>query len=97
MDRKKLEKLYSKEGLTMDQIAERLKITKSTVRYWLIKYGIPIRKWGKEKKFDISSDELMELYLIKKISAPRIAKKKGCSVSTIYSLLKQFSIPRRRA
>jgi transposase-like protein len=95
MDKQTLEKLYIREKLSMLKIALKFKITTGTVRYWLIKYEIPIRKWGKEKEFDISSDELVDLYLIKKMSAIKIARKKGCSPSLVYALLKNFSISRR--
>lgn len=95
MKKEDLKRLYITENMTMEKIAEKFGVTKGNIRYWLLKYGIPIKKWGKLKKFVITEQELTDLYLIKHLSAPKIARKKGCSPSLIYQHLKNYSIPRR--
>lgn len=53
-----LRRLYVDEGLSVRQIAKKLKTSPSNVHYWLNDYGIPMRAWGRqvqsEAPFDVS-------------------------------------------
>jgi len=95
IDKETLKNLYLKKDYSMEKISKILKVSKNKVRYWLIKHKIPIKKIGRKRGIEIPFEELEYLYLIKKLSCAKIAKKYGCSTSKIYLLLKKFSIPRR--
>lgn len=70
--KKKIEKLYC-EGLNPREIGDKMDLTSSKVKSYLIHNGIWIQMTSLEKK------ELKDLYQIQKLSIREIAKIKGCS------------------
>lgn len=44
-----LRELYERDGLTVDQVAERLGVTKGTVSRWMARVGIEARFLGPRK------------------------------------------------
>lgn len=83
--KKKIEKLYC-EGLNPREIGDKMDLTSSKVKSYLIHNGIWIQMTSLEKK------ELKDLYQIQKLSIREIAKIKGCSTKKIQTALKQFKI-----
>lgn len=57
-EKKLLKKLYIDEKKSLRELAELFNTTKVTVRNRLLKYGIPIRKRGRElKQFKIEVED----------------------------------------
>jgi predicted DNA-binding protein YlxM (UPF0122 family) len=83
-----LRKLYWEEGLSINQIAEKLKVSHSVIFCWMKRLGIPRR----HRRPDITKSLLEELYLKKKLSMYKIAYLLDTTYPTIWKKLKKFDI-----
>ncbi len=97
--REELKKLYIENELSSSKIAKIYRCSPQTIRTFLKKYRIRIRTKSEARrllfKINIPKKELKSLYLEKKISSTKIAKKFHCSPSFIRKKLKEFNIPIR--
>ena len=89
-----LRRLYSEDNLSLRQLASRLSVSPQAVRNWLVDAGIPRRPpTGPEHDPDLP--ELIALYA-EGWTGPELARRFGCSTTTIYSRLDRAGVPRRR-
>jgi len=86
-----LEKLYWREGLSINQVAKKLKVSHSVIFYWMKRLGIPRR----HRRPDITKSLLEELYIKKKLSMYKIADLLDTTYPTIWKKLKKFDIKSR--
>lgn len=95
---KKYDKIITKRFLikeyiikkkSMKEIALNLNCSHATIRNYLIKFNIKIRK---QKKVCITKNELEKLYLKDRISSLKIAKIFNCSSQTIQDKLHKYKI-----
>ena len=89
--RDQLHSLYIDQRLSARQIAELLGGHEANVRYWLKKYGIPLRVGGNTLR-DFDERPMRKLYLTKKMPIRLIAEKLGVPVSFVYNRLKRSGI-----
>ncbi len=94
LNKQLLSDLYIKEKKTTREIGKILKCCASTVAEYLHKYHIIVRSIGK-KKLNLNRKLLYKLYIDEKESMSQIAKKLGCSISTIWIYLCQYGITLR--
>jgi len=89
-----LRQLYHDEGLSLNEVAEVLGTTKSTVIRWMNHHDIERRSrqcpWDGEPWQD--EETLRQLYVEEGMSQPQIAEKFGCSNKTISRWMKKFDI-----
>lgn len=88
-DREQLKKLYEDDGLKMEQIADRLGVSRSTVRYQLIQAGIPLHE-----RQAIERDEVKKLYE-GGLSPYQIAQELGHSQAGIRLVIKEMGLKTR--
>lgn len=89
-----LRRLYSNEGLTLRQLAERYSVTRQAVQQWLVAAGIPRRRpAAPDNDPDVAT--LIALYA-EGWSGPELARRFGCSSTTVYGRLERAGVPRRR-
>jgi DNA-binding CsgD family transcriptional regulator len=96
LSRELLERLYSIERLTTEEIAENLGCGASTILRALHDYGIPIRTKS-DYRMEFSRDELERLYLEEGYSEDEIGRMFNCNGWTIGRRLKELGIPTRPA
>ena len=96
---KKLRELYWQRKMSSPEIAKIYNSTPEHVRLLLRKYKIRIRTKSEVMKIfegvEISKKELKKLYLNKKVSIYKIAKKFNCCPGTVWNRLVEYSIPIR--
>jgi len=96
LSREELEKLYWKENMTSGKIAKKYGVDYTTVLNWLRHYNIPIKKLGNQiKKFNLTKEELHELYWNQKMSMDEIAKKTGVTGTVIHRWMRIYDISSR--
>ena len=98
MDKETLLKLYLEENKTAKEIAGIFKVDPTTVRRWLRKYGIRIRKYYEycqARKFLQDKEFLYQQYIVNKKSTTEIGKELKCDTWTVYRYLKSHQIPIR--
>jgi hypothetical protein len=89
VDREQLKKLYEDDGLKMEQIADKLGVSRSTVRYQLIQAGVPLH--GLQT---IDRAEVRKLYE-GGLSPCQIAQELGHSQAGIRLVVKEMGIRTR--
>jgi DNA-binding CsgD family transcriptional regulator len=89
IDRTQLKKMYEDDGLKMEQIADRLGVSRSTVRYQLIQAGIPLTE-----RALIDRDEVKKLYE-GGLSPYQIAQETGHSQAGIRLVVKDLGLKTR--
>lgn len=90
-----LEELYTKQKLSLRQIAQRFDCNDTNILYWLKKFNIE-RRPAYRKKIEIPKSVLKELYWEKGLSPDEIAKKFGIKHGrTVRKKMEKFNIPRR--
>jgi len=95
-EKEELERMYCKEGLSCEQIAEKLGISLSATNTRLKRHGISMRTPTDNIKYLEKEKKLLKtLYLDEKLSTPKIAKKLGIGVSCVGYRLKKYNIPIR--
>ncbi|MHA2500865.1 MAG: helix-turn-helix domain-containing protein [Candidatus Hodarchaeales archaeon] len=106
-DPKRLRELYCQQNLSMNEIAQRIGCSPSTVSRYLRKHEIEKRSLKEScqvrsnslAKFNqsILNDpcQMRHLYQDKKLSARKIAEIVGCTKSTVFRYLKRHGIPKR--
>jgi transposase-like protein len=88
MEKEILEKLIKEEKMSLDQIAKITGIPKSTVAWYVKKFGLSPAK----KYYPLPEDRLKVLYLNKKLSAQEIAKELGVWEKSVFFWLKKYCI-----
>lgn len=83
-------------GMLVSEIASRFRVSPSTVRQRLQEAGTTMRPSGTLFAHRLTNHRLTTLYAIQGRTAPSIARQFGCSVATVYRMLKVKEIPRRR-
>lgn len=91
--REELYKLYVIDEMSSPKIAKIYDIDTSTCLEWLRYYNIDIRKIPLPKKYDIDENELLNLYLIDKLSIKDILKYYNCGYPFVKKLLLKNHIP----
>lgn len=89
--RDQLHSLYIDQRLSSPKIAKLLGGHDANVRYWLKRYGIPLRNSGNMIR-NYDERPMQELYLTKKMPITVIAAKLGVSVSFVYTRLRRSGI-----
>lgn len=80
-----LRRLYWGEGLTPDQIAERLYVSRGTVQYWMRKTGVPSKpvKPYFHGRIDYRDREVLEKLIDQGLTLEQIARRAGVKVCAI--------------
>lgn len=87
-------RLYE-SGSTLDQVARCYGVGRTTVAKRLRETGVAIRPSGSHFLHVLTRERLRELYLRKGNSVQQIADRCGCSVGTVYRLLRQYDFRRK--
>ena len=87
-----LEDLYANQGLSITEIANRLKVSRTTIHRRLQRYNISAHSC---RKLYLTKEELEDLYISQRLSTYQIAKINNVSRSVVSDLLKKYSIPLR--
>ena len=98
INKERLKYLYWKRNLSTHKIAKMYGVTSNAIKYRMIKYNIERRqpKSIQKEKYKISEELLKKLYLKRKLTTIKIAKKLGVkSSSTVSYKLMKFGIPTR--
>ncbi|MDI6807275.1 MAG: LAGLIDADG family homing endonuclease [Candidatus Aenigmarchaeota archaeon] len=97
--KKLLEKLYVKNQLSLRKISEILGVDERTVRYWLMKFGIPTRPsmilLGRLRDRILTKKRLITLYVKRQRTIREIAEKYGLSYEAVRQRLLKHGIKRR--
>lgn len=94
LTKEQLEELYWGKELSLDQIEEKLKCSRTKIHYWLKKFGIERRLAG-PRGLNIQKEDLEELYWKKKLSMIEIGKMFGCENSNILYWMRKYGIKTR--
>ena len=89
-----LRRLYSDDNLSLRQLAKRFSVSPQAVRNWLMAAGIS-RRPPTGPKHDPDLPELIALYA-EGWTGPELARRFGCSTTTIYGRLERSGVTRRR-
>lgn len=92
ISRETIEELYYGKKMTLKQIGEIFEVDAQTIRNRMKEYGMSRRGHWDYVYIDISRDELHELYVNKRMSAPAIAKLYGCEATVVYRRMKEHGI-----
>jgi len=99
-----LEQEYVENKRGTPDIARECGVVKETIRRWLHKHDIPVRKRGPEKGREFADTEqledrdwLHEQYVQKEKSAGQISNEIGCGEQTVYDWLNRHGIETRDA
>ena len=87
--KKDIEILY-KEGYNPREISEKIFISQSKIKSYLISSNL----WN--KKNNLTKKELQEMYLVEKLTIREIANRKQCSIKKIELALKKFKIRKHK-
>jgi len=87
-------RLYN-SGLDLEQVGRRIHVGRTTVAKRLREMGTPIRPSGSQFLHVLTKDRLRRSYIDRSIAARSIAAECGCSVGTVYRLIKVYEILRR--
>lgn len=91
--RGELEKFYCSQGLNCAEIGDITGKSSSTIRRWLMDYGISIRN---QQVHGLSRDILLHLYTDEKMTLEQVALQYNTTTTTIRRHLKKHNIPRRK-
>ena len=91
MDKEMLEKLIKEKKMSLEQIAKFTGTPKSTVAWYVRKFGLSPAK----KYYPLPEDNLRELYLNQKLSAQEVAKSLNVWEKSVFFWLKKYGIPVR--
>lgn len=92
-DRTKLEKLYVEQTMSAVEIAEEFDCKKSTILYWMRKFGIERRSTSESLEIPpVKKARLEELYFEDDLTQDDIAEEVGCSVPTVCRWMAQYGI-----
>ena len=94
ISKEELQKLYIDNNLTIDQIAEKLKVSKAAVFRKIKKYEIEKENNHFEKK-PLSKELLIDLYINQEKTLDEIAQVAGSHRITIYKWMRIYNIPTR--
>ncbi len=83
-------------GLSLDQVAERLRIGPTTVAKRLRELGVVVRPSGSRFLHALTKERLRVLYVREGRTMRSIAGEVGCSVATVYRLLRVYGVRRGR-
>ena len=92
-DKEKLYQLYVNEEKNFSEIGKILGCSDDTVKYSLVKYKIPLRKFT--QKTNVDDVDLYSLYIVQKMSINKISKLFNSSERTIKQKLIELDIPIR--
>jgi excisionase family DNA binding protein len=98
-ERRRLEQMYVSDGLTLEQTAQRLGVTRGQARGMLIRAGIPLRKRGPRPLPPPSENErrrLERLYVKERLTVANVGRRLGISRDSAERLLVRANIPVRR-
>lgn len=95
ISKRELEDLYLNKGLTTYEIAERYGSCQATIWKKLKQHNIKAREAKPRNSNVPSKEELIELYVTKKLSTWEIEKRHGYCRGTIHRKLKEYRIKRR--
>jgi DNA-binding CsgD family transcriptional regulator len=91
-----LRRLYTEQGLTLEQLAHRYATSRTVVRDWLKTAGVPVRpRTTRATRQTFDTDELRGLYLEREWSGADIAAHYDCSAHVVYRALHYAGIPVR--
>lgn len=99
-DPDRLARLYSTHG-TMRGVAGQLGVSAATVRYWLVKHGLPTNKRGTYRLSGYAGERLADrlwvyrAYVRDKRTCEDIGIELGCSVQTVANTLARYGITTR--
>lgn len=98
--KQELTNFYIIEAKTAKEISEITKIPKSTIMYYITKWKLTkrtIKEYDSRlfQRKEISSEEIIELYVNQNKSTVEVGRILGVNSSTIISRLKKLNIPRR--
>ena len=91
--RNKLEQLYVEQGLTQEQVAARLHVSRKTVGRRLLEEGIERRPL--DKKTLPGRRELHSLYVVQQLTMQQVAEQLDASVGWVQEALKKHGVPSR--
>jgi IS30 family transposase len=96
LDEKKVIDLYVNKKMSLSLIAKKLGCSATTITRCLKRNGIKLRPYSESVLgFKLDEKKVINLYIEKKMSPGSIAKKLGCSVTTITGCLKRNGIKLR--
>ena len=93
-----LKQWYTKEWMTLEEIAEQVEVSVGIVRKWFRKYNIPVRsktEMALRGRRKLSAEKLRELYVDRELNQIEIGDKFGVSRSAINNWLIEYGIPVR--
>lgn len=88
-------KLHREDGLTNQQIADKLGTSASSINTRLRKWGANISDCNRNNRVDIPKEDIRRLYWDEKTHPSQIAKKYNVSKQTITNKMKTYGIPFR--
>lgn len=91
----RLERLYQKENKTIRQIAKELGCHPATVSFHMERLGVRQRD-KRGKKANLKKDELVELYVERRLFQTQIARRLAVHVSTVKRYMKKYGISTRK-
>lgn len=92
-DKDKLQELYVEQGLSTEDIGERLGCSGPCISNWLKRHDIPVRKGGRVAPEDFRSGEkLKELYVARRMAVSEIAERYSASPLTVTKYLKMHGV-----
>ena len=99
VDREILNKMYTEQQMSQEQIAAFFGCTNSAVWQWLVKYDIPRRANGSKrregctrKRVEISKEDMQRMYIEEKLTTAEIGKLYGCGESTVWKFVSQYGL-----
>jgi excisionase family DNA binding protein len=98
-ERKRLEKLYVTEGLTVSEVARELGTTTRRAQAMLVRAGIPLRRRGPRplaSPAESQRQRLERLYVTEGLSVSDVARRLGTTRDRAHGLLVRAGIPLRR-
>jgi DNA-binding Xre family transcriptional regulator len=95
LDRDELIELYQQRRLSLHEIAERVGVSRQTIRRLAEDYGIELRPTGRRSGFAVDRGWLYEQYVVKRRTLPDLAREAGMSTSNLARWAKTHRIPLR--
>lgn len=95
-DEEWLKENYIEKRFSTSKLAKMCDCTRSTIRFWLKRFGIKTREAGGVREYFITKDWLQQKYLDKFKNMEEISNLAGCSPTHISYLLNKYNIPTRQ-
>jgi hypothetical protein len=92
-ERRRLERLYVKEGLTVAYVGRRLGVSRDSAERLLVRADIPVRRYAGPQL--PKAPELRRLYIKEKLSTRDLARRFHTHQATVWRALADAGIPRR--